>query len=178
MPEVLIVGGHLDEPPMFSIPILTAYALASMNWGRLEQQLDMALITVNKEYFSPAKARITPNTSFRMKLDLFNDWFVKDPRFEEFHAVARRLCKSLKHANEDRILLIHSNLQKFEEGPPLTMEVVNIHTTNGNVIQQRAVWTVEQIEKVADSFNRLNHGLRLITERVLTMEFLRSLEKG
>lgn len=178
MPEILIFGGHLDEPPAYAQPILVAYALASMNWGRLEQQLDMALISVNKDYYSPLKPRETPSTSFRIKLELFRDWFVKDPRFSEFHHNANRLYKSLRRASEDRVLLIHSNVQRFVEGPPVSVEVVNIHTGKGNVTVQRAVWSEDQIRSVASKLNALNHGLRTITERALTPDFLRSLEKA
>lgn len=178
MPEILIFGGHLDEPPSYAEPILVAYALASMNWGRLEQQLDMALISVNKEYYQPAKPRETPSTSFRLKLELFNDWFVRDARFSEFHHNARRLHGSLKKANEDRVLLIHSNVQRFIEGPPVSVEVVNIHTGKGNVTVQRAFWSAEQIRAVAAKWNALNHGLRTITERALTPTFLQPLEKA
>ncbi len=174
----LIHGGHLDDPPEFAIPLLAAYAIAVLNWGRLEQHMDMALITVNKAYFKPKKERITPNTSFELKRALFRDWFTRDPRFSLFKEDAARLSRSLKHASADRIWLAHSNMQRFIEGPPIAVEIVNIRSVKGNVIQSRAIWTIDQIRDVAAVFNELNTQLKNITDRALTVDFLKSLEKS
>ena len=160
------------------MPFFTAIGFALAHWGRLEQQIDVLLISVNKEYHSEEKYRPTPNTSFRLKCDLFKRWLVKDPRFAEHHDKAKRLHKSFANASDDRILLAHSNIQEFREGPPPIMVVRNIKIEGRgqDVRISRAEWTEEQIIDAGKRFRGLNLGLYTISEKVLTPAFLETLQ--
>jgi hypothetical protein len=171
-----LIGGELDDPPAFAEPIIRAYGLAALRWGRLEQHLDALLLTVNKEAHGPAVFRDMPNTSFRMKLDLFHDWFVKDRRFVQFHERARRLKTSLKQAARDRQVLFHSNCDGFEEGPPPALRLVNMHLKGEHVIQARYAFSEEKLLHFAAGTQRLNVGLHSFTEEILRPGFLGSLK--
>jgi hypothetical protein len=172
---ITISGGQLVEPPPYAEPFFFAIGMAAAQWGRLEQHLDMLLITINKEHHSLGAFRETPNTSFDMKIELFRKWFYQDDRTTKYHERARRLSISLRKAAKDRTLLFHSNIQKFEEGPPAKMHIVNIHLRQGNVHHNHAEWTVTQILKAANGFRLLNEGLRAISREVLRPDFLRLL---
>lgn len=175
--EIKLVGGHLDDPPAYALPLITAIGLALLHWGRLEQQIDVLLISVNKDDHSAEKYRPTPNSSFRIKCDLFERWFAKDSRFIEHHDKAKRLLKAFRLANDDRTLLVHSNVQEFREGPPHVMVVRNlkIEGPDQDLRISRAEWTEEHVLGFAKSVSGLNHGLYTISEKVLTREFLESL---
>lgn len=176
MPQIRLCGGQMDDPPLYAFPIVTAIGFAILHWGRLEQQIDVLLISVNKEYHSTTKYRPTPNTSFRRKLDLFERWFVKDTRFSEYHDRTRRLHKSFEIASDDRTLLIHSNIQEFQEGPPAKMMVRNLKLEGEDLRISRAEWTEESIRNFAMSVSGLNRALYTISEKVLTPAFLQSLQ--
>lgn len=174
-PAIRLAGGQLDDPPPYAIPFFAAIGFALIHWARLEQQIDVLLISVNKESHSVEKYRPTPNTSFRLKCDLFERWFVKDPRFAEHRHNAKRLHKSFANANEDRRLLVHSNVQEFRQGPPPTVIFRNLVLGKDTLKVSKAEWTEEEILTVARTFSGLNRGLYTITEKVLTRDFLESL---
>lgn len=173
---ITLVGGDLDDLPPFAEPILMAVGLAAFHWARLEQHLDTLLISVNKEYFSKEKFDPTPNTSFQLKIKLFKKWFVIDPRFSAYKNRAKKLAVAFKEASADRHLLFHSNLQRFEKEPTLTMIAINVHIKGENVVQSRCEWTVGSILNFARNVAGLNRGLRTISHEVLKPEFLSSLE--
>jgi len=173
---ITIWGGQLDDPPEYAMPIIRAIGLACLNWGRLEQHLQLTLVTVNKEEFDLTEFRETPATSFRLKIGLFKKWFVDDPRFAKYHAPAKRLVTSLKHGNRDRQLVFHSNLQRFEPGPPPKIALTVLRLKGENVIQELAVWTEKDLLNFSANIHKLNTGLRMISNETLTPDFLRSLE--
>lgn len=173
---IKLIGGHLDSPPTWADPIIYATGLAGMHWARLEQNLDALLISVNKPQFEPRRYLPTPNTSFKLKIRIFREWFVKDPRFAKHHDLAAVLARSFRKLAADRVLLTHSNVQEFIEGPPLRMVAINLHIDGDTLRQNRGEWTVEQITGATNGIQRANTGLNLIGRDVLKPEFLRSLE--
>jgi len=177
-PTIKLAGGHLNEPPSYAIPFFTAIGLVVAHWGRLEQQIDVLLISINKEQHSSEKYRPTPSTSFRMKCDLFKRWFVDDPRFGEHHEKAKRLHKSFLAASDDRNLLVHSNLQEFIEGPPPKMIARNIKIEGKgqNVRISRGEWTEDQIINAGKQISGINLALYEITHKVLKPQFLDTLQ--
>jgi hypothetical protein len=176
-PTIRVAGDQLEEPPPYAIPFFTAIGFAVAHWARLEQQIDVLLMAVNREHHSTEKYKPTPNTSFRRKCDLFKRWFVKDARFAEYHTNAERLHKSFATANDYRTLLVHSNIQEFREGPPPIMVVQNLKIEgNGEQLRIRsAEWTEDQVIDVGKRFSGLNLGLYTISQKVLTPEFLDTL---
>ena len=42
--DLLPVDADLSNPPPYAVPLITAYGLAALNWGRLEAILDDILI--------------------------------------------------------------------------------------------------------------------------------------
>ncbi len=170
-----LIGGHLDDPPPCAEPTLKAVALASLTWGRLEQHLDMLLISINKEDHTTGKYLPTPNTSFQMKIDRFKDWFVKDQRFSRYHDVGRALATRFKNAAADRTILTHCNLQEFIEGPPAKMVIRNILIKSDEVHMNRAEWTEEAINSFAKNLRGMNTVLKGVSDEVLTPDFLESL---
>lgn len=173
---IKLIGGHLDDPPEWASELIYAVGVAMLHWGRLEQHLDTLLISVNKEAFSKGAFTKTPSTSFRLKLDLFKRWFVKDPRFSELADLARPLWRYLCKLSDDRVLLAHSNLQEFVEGPPSRMIVINVHVEGENVRMSRGDWTQGQLIDFFQKIQKANRGLAEISHRYLNPDFLRSLE--
>jgi len=77
---ILLVGGHLDEPPEWAKPIIAAIGLAALRWGRLEQHLHGLVLSINKQEFGPVKYHEITNANFERKLLVFEQWFALDPR--------------------------------------------------------------------------------------------------
>jgi hypothetical protein len=162
-----------ETVPIFARKMVFYYGLAAINWAKLEQQLDLLLLTMNLPEFDNEKHRETPNTSFKMKCDLFKKWFVEDPRFRQFHDKARRLHKSLCTASNDRKQLFHSSVLDFLRGEPIAVKIQNlrhdntkrkIYITTGDLNQ-------DQVEKIAVGLARLTGGMRELCQGVMTDEF-------
>jgi hypothetical protein len=161
---ITLIGGDIDEPPLYAEPIIRAIGIGALHWGRLEQHLSALILSINKEEWDTSGAfRDMPNTSFEAKIQLFKKWFAKDPRLAPFHSRAIRLVPSLKALNSDRKILFHSNLQGFSEGPPAKAHFMNVRVKGDSVIQSEAAWTADEIRRFADGAQRLNRGLHTIT---------------
>jgi hypothetical protein len=113
----------IREVPEYAKPIVYAFGLATINWGKMEQALEMLLHSVNRDHYHIGYVEKFPTTSFRLKVNLFRDWFVEHPSFAEIHPVAKPVCAGLKKANTSRILMTHSAVIEFKPGPPATAEV-------------------------------------------------------
>jgi hypothetical protein len=174
-PPTRLVGGHIEDPPPYAFPIIFAIGLAALHWGRLEQHLTALLLSINKEEHGPETYRAVPNAEFKRKLEIFQQWFVKDERLSEHRDKATRLHTALKNANQDRQSLFHANIQEFTEGPPPTVRFMHLRTKGDRVLMAPSEWTEEQILGFARGAAGLNRGLHTITRAVLTPEFLASL---
>src|SRR4051794_31127676 len=93
---VRYIGGDLDAPPSYAVPLVGAIGLAALRWGRIEQHLHALLLSINKEEFGPPQFRPVPNAAFEQKMKLFDLWFVDDPRFVRLHSRAKKLSASLR----------------------------------------------------------------------------------
>ncbi len=175
---IVFVDDTLDNPPEFAAPLIRAMGIASLAWARLEQHLDCIIISVNKEHFAKAKYRETPNTSIRLKAGVFENWFVEDPRFAQFHQTAADFLKGFRSITDDRNFLLHSNLNRFEPGPPPLMIVTNLFSKGGTLTQSRGEFSEKVIKQFSDSCLLLNRTLWEISQHALQEPFLQSLHKG
>ena len=162
-----------DEAPMFARKMVYYYGLMAINWAKLEQQLDMLLLTVNLPEFGEKNYSEHRNVSIRLKCEIFEKWFVKDPRFKQMHDRAKRLHKSLKTAAEDRNLLLHSSVQEFVRGDPHAVNIASLRVDSkkrkftvrrGNILQT-------EIERGAKAITRLTHGMEQLCKIVMNDEF-------
>jgi hypothetical protein len=173
MTKMVLQSLGYETVPIFARKIVFYYGLAAINWAKLEQQLDVLLHTVNLPEFDNKKHRETPNTSFRMKCELFEKWFIKDPRFIEFWGNASRLHKSLLAASKDRQLLFHSSVQDFLRGDPHAVRILNLRHDNQKrkITVTRGSLSQTQVERAAMGFAKLTHGMRELCKAVMTDEF-------
>jgi hypothetical protein len=169
------VGGHLDQVPEYAENLVKAVGLATLNWARLEQQVDALLISVNKPDHSTEAYKSTPYISFRKKIEMFERWFARDPRFTNQRQRAERLTEAFTLAAQDRNLLTHSNVQEFIEGPPVKMIVLKTVINGDELRIERGEWTEEQIFGLAKDLNKLSYGLWTISQEVLRTDFLDNL---
>ncbi len=177
MTEFQFVGGHLDNVPPYAENIVKAVGIATLNWARLEQQIDALLITINKPGHSTEPHKQTPYNSFRKKIEMFEKWFAHDPRFVNQHVRAAQLTITITAAAVDRNLLMHSNVQEFIEGPPVKMKILKtVIKSNGLNAIEHAEWTEDLIFGLAKNLNKLSHGLWTISREVLRKDFLDTLQ--
>jgi hypothetical protein len=90
-----------DKAPVFAADLVQAHGLGVINWGKLEQGLDMILHNLNRRDNTGWFSEI-PNTSFEAKRRLFKQWFVKEPRFKHMKSKVHRMFVSLSKANKHR----------------------------------------------------------------------------
>jgi hypothetical protein len=57
---VEFVGGHVEAPPSYAVPLVGAIGLAALRWGRIEQHLHGLLLSINKEDNGPTEYRPVP----------------------------------------------------------------------------------------------------------------------
>lgn len=170
------VGGHLDNIPPYAENIVKAVGIATPNWARLEQQIDALLITINKPGHSTEPHKQTPYSSFSKKIEMFEKWFAHDPRFVNQHERAAQLTITIAAAAVDRNLLMHSNVQEFIEGPPVKMKILKTVIKSDGLCIEHAEWTEELIFGLAKNLNRLSHRLWTISQEVLRLDFLDTLQ--
>jgi hypothetical protein len=169
--------GAIEHGTEDVIPLLGALGLAYLNFGRLEQTLDFLLQYTNDPRLVTGQIPRFPDTSFRLKTKLFASLYVKHPRFHEFHEQAKYIVIGLRKANLSRVRLVHANFQGFDVGPPLAIKAVitkwkgaDLQTWDGN-------WTFEAIKDFNILLCHLNNDLAQIITRVMTPDFLQSLER-
>lgn len=158
------------------IPVLGALALAYLNFGRLEQTLDILLQYTNDPRLVTGSIPRFPDTSFRLKTKLFAELYVKHPRFHEFHDHAKYIVMGLRKANRSRVNLIHSNFQDFEIGPPRAIKAVITKWKGADMMTWDGTWTFHAIKDFNELLCHLNDDLAQIVTRVITPGFLQSLE--
>ena len=124
---IIIDGGQLNDPPSFARELLQAFGFASMHWARLEQHLDVLLITLNKEQVTEKKFKPYSNCSWARKLDFFEKWFSANSKLARYSEQVKKLAPRLKELGEYRNLLLHSNCVEFIEGPPLSMVAIKFN---------------------------------------------------
>jgi hypothetical protein len=162
------VGGHLDHVPQYAENMIKAVGIATLNWARLEQQLDALLVTVNKPSHSTEQYGPTPSSSFRRKIEMFDMWFVRDPRFEGQRDRAVQLTKAFTLAADDRNLLTHSNVQQFIEGPPVKMVVLKTVINGDELRIERGEWSEDQVFNLARALNWTQYMISRNAEVVST----------
>jgi len=174
-----LLGGTLDSPPKFALPIIQAIGWTSLHWARLEQHLDTLLITLYKQEFFATPLKRRHDSSWVQKVELFSQWFSKHNDLKQFAPTANRLACNFKQAGLYRNMLLHSNLIDFLEGPPSKMIALYIRGNKaGNIEQKKAELTCDQILEFANNVANLNKELQSITSVVLTEPFLKSLSRS
>jgi hypothetical protein len=178
-------GGSFVMPTYISIPVIPEYAKpivfafgeAAINWGRMEQHLEMLLRTVNRRDYKLGYERDFPNTSFRLKVRLFKKWYAQDPHFLSVRDIAKRACVGLRKANASRILLMHSNVVDFLPGPPSAVRVLIIKARGDDLSSSTGVWTEQQIKDLNVVLCALLTDLSTIGQLTRGEEFQQSLRK-
>ena len=112
--------------PDFVEEIVRAWGLAAINWGRMEQTLELLLVQVNSPEYKTSEAAPVPTTSFRLKVEKFERIFAKHPLMSAVHHIAKPVCIGLKKANKSRIPLTHCSVKNFDAGPPGTVQIQTI----------------------------------------------------
>lgn len=159
------------EVPPFAEPLVRAIGVAAVNWGKVEVLLDMLVRAVNKREYSKRKFRKTPDISFRLRREIFQDWYAEDPRFAEVHDWAAAVCIGLRKGNCSRNLIFHSSVQHFLDGEPPTIEVVNMQGKDDAVNVSRGSWTERDILRFNTLACHICEDLARIAEVTMTEAF-------
>jgi hypothetical protein len=163
--------------PDHAVPIVFAFGQAAINWGRMEQHLEMLLLIVNRQDYKLEYEARFPKTSFRLKTKLFERWYVNDPHFASIHSLAFPVFKALKKANKSRLLLTHSNVVEFLPGPPVMVKVSILKTKGDLIFQSYGQWTEQQIDDVNPLLCALASDLVRIGQITGNEAFQKSLRK-
>jgi hypothetical protein len=164
--------------PDFVERFVRAFGLATINWGRMEQLLELLLRIADDPTYNTSEAGRFPTSSFRLKAEKFERIYANHPSFAAVHQIARPVCLGLKKANKSRILLIHCAVQNFDAGPPATVRVQTIKGRGPEFIQTLSgMWPIDKVEEVSVLLDRLWHDLQAIAQTISTPEFRRSLRR-
>jgi hypothetical protein len=162
--------------PDFVERFVRAFGLATINWGRMEQLLELLLRIADDPTYNTSEAGRFPTTSFRLKVEKFKWIYANHPSFAPVHNIARHVCVGLKTANKSRVLLIHCAVQNFDAGPPSTVRVQTIKGKGPEFIQTfSGTWPIDRVEELSDLLDSLWHDLQTIAQVTSTAEFRQSL---
>lgn len=168
--------GAIEYGPEEGLPLITALGLAYLNWGRLEQTLEFLLRYTDDARLVTGAVPKFPDTSFRFKMKLFKKLYVNHPRFEQFREAAKAIVIGLKKANESRVRVVHCNFQGFDLGPPQAMKAVIVKYKNADLQTFDGTWTFQALREFNQLLCFLNNDLAAIAAKVMTPEFLQTLE--
>jgi len=164
--------------PDFVERFVRAFGLATINWGRMEQLLELLLRIADDPIYNTSESGRFPTTSFRLKAEKFEQIYANHPSFAAVHHIARPVCVGLKRANKSRVLLIHCSVQNFDAGPPATVRVQTIKGRGPEFIQTfSGTWPIDKVEEISDLLYGLWHDLQAIAQVTSTAEFRQSLRR-
>jgi hypothetical protein len=144
--------------PHFVERYVRAFGLATINWGRMEQLLELLLRIADDPTYNTSEAGRFPTTSFRLKAEKFERIYANHPSFAAVHHIAKPVCVGLRTANKSRVLLIHCAVQNFDAGPPATVQVQTIKGKGPEFIQTLSgTWPIHKVEEINDLLNRGGH---------------------
>jgi hypothetical protein len=110
--EFNLVGGPLEAPDDHT-PLFAALGFAGSAWARMEQQLDIVLIHINKEQHSARLYQPEYPIAFERKIKLAKLWFNQHPPLERYREDIRLFTSNIKQIAPIRNNLIHSILQEW-----------------------------------------------------------------
>jgi hypothetical protein len=164
--------------PDFVERFVRAFGLATINWGRMEQLLELLLRIADDPTYNTSESGRFPTTSFRLKAEKFERIYAKHPSFTAVHHIAGPVCIGLKRANKSRVLLIHCAVHNFDAGPPATVRVQTIKGKGPDLIQTfSGTWSLDTVEAISNLLYRLWHDLETIARITSTPEFRQSLRR-
>jgi hypothetical protein len=175
MIDVVLTGK--EKLPDFAEQIVRTFGIATINWGRMEQLLELLLLTVHVPEYNTGENTPVPTTSFRLKVERFERLYAKHPSFAPVHHIATPVCLGLKKANKSRVRFTHCSVQNFNAGPPSTVTVQTVKGRAGQIHTSTGTWTAQDIENFSDLLAVLWHDLRKIAEIAATPTFRQSLRK-
>ena len=119
--DLLPVDADLSNPPPYAVPLITAYGLAALNWGRLEAILDDILIHTDPDAKQAGVPTRIPN-SWSDKCDALTRRF-ELPRIAALAPVAARIGPELRKMGNVRNDLVHGGVLGFSPGPPARLHL-------------------------------------------------------
>ena len=164
------------DVPDYAATLVYAVGLAAVNWGKMEQQLEMLLRHVNRQEYVTGQMDRFPDTSFRLKSEAFERWYAKHPSFTSVHEIAASMMVGLKKANKSRVRLFHSSVQEFSEGPPPRMIVRMLRPASPDGIRIfDGGWSEREILDFNELLSRLCEDLARVAQLVMNEPFRQSL---
>jgi hypothetical protein len=119
--DLLPVDEDLSNPPPYAVPLITAYGLAALNWGRLEAIMDDILIHTDTDAKQAGLPTRIPN-SWSDKCDALTRRF-ELPRIAALAPVAARIGPELRKMGNVRNDLVHGGVLGFSPGPPARLHL-------------------------------------------------------
>jgi hypothetical protein len=163
--------------PDFVEEIVRAWGLAAINWGRMEQTLELLLVQVNSPEYKTSEDAGVPTTSFRLKVEKFERIFAKHPLMSAVHHIAKPVCIGLKKANKSRIPLTHCSVKNFDAGPPGTVQIQTIKRRGDLVYTSKGVWTARELTDLSVLLLQIWGDFQKIIHIIDTDDFRQSLRK-
>jgi hypothetical protein len=170
--EFSILGGPLEAPDNH-LPLFAALGFAGSAWARMEQQLDIVLIHLNKERRSPDLYQPEYPIAFERKVKLAKRWFNQYPPLKSYQDGMRTFTSNIKQTAPLRNYLLHSILQEWDADKEVAiMQTIKFEGNDDFRVQRRAV-SLKTIKSFGLLANNANKFLSQITERLFADASLR-----
>jgi hypothetical protein len=133
-----------DDPPN-AAEFYAALGKAVCLWGRLENQIAFALVSLQK-FPETQNVRERLPRPWSAKVELWRKLFGGVPYFSEKRAAALGFIDHTKEAAKDRHLLQHSHWYGFENDKPLTANFRSIEQVRDKIGVYQCPVTLEQLQ--------------------------------
>jgi hypothetical protein len=161
------------KAPDDHIPLFAALGFAGSAWARMEQQLDMILIHINKEQHSAQLYQPEYPIAFERKIKLPKRWFNQHPPLKQYRDDMRLFTSKVKEIAPIRNHLLHSILQDWNPKEQVaTMQTIKFEGDDTFRVRSRAV-RLKTLKTFGTVANNANKFLSHVTFKILTDAALR-----
>jgi hypothetical protein len=168
-------GGPLDDIEG-AIPVLAAFGLAAMAWGRLETHLNALLIHLNKRQFSRELFDEDHPVSFSRKLRLLKRWF-RHKALVEYKPAIDKLASQMKILSERRNEYLHALLSAYDaKADEITLRSIH-YAGNEEFHIRRHTLSTRKLASFAAAATNTNKALSVISSALFTRNAVAQLQR-
>jgi hypothetical protein len=156
------------DPP-YASQFYEAMGRAVVLWGKLEFCLDN-LQRMVIGIAAPFGIRSEPQISLTRKTKLIRQFYAKCPGLKPDAKGISDLMAQIDAVAADRNLMIHSLVERFEEGSPPSLLLRNVANKRGRVISTKLQLTLDDIASDAEAISNLQFAILMYSMKITQLQ--------
>jgi len=175
----LLDGGPLENPENFQSALFTIGFITAA-WARLEQQIDMIIIQVNKaQHSTETRELYDPEhpASFSRKIKVLKKYFNQHPALKAHKAAMQDFTPKLKKLSQHRNACVHAILEAYDSATDtIKLNSIKFEGNDTFTATDRTL-AISTIQALAVNINQANRFLTTISAALFNPDALEQLGK-